>query len=99
MSIQQLPTTTTRKQSIRLPRLLLPSLFGGLVLGRLALHLWPRLPPLAALAMWILGVAAAMIVAALVHYRLRREPLWELAILGQLLGVIGTALLAVASLG
>ena len=99
MSVQQLPTHSTRKSGLRLPAPLLPALLGGLALGRLSAYLWPQLPALAALAMWILGLAVALILVALIHYRLRRQPLWELAILGQLLGVAGTALLVVASLG
>jgi len=98
MSIQQLPTHSTTKARTTLPGPLLLALAGGLALGRLALYLWPRLPMLAALAMWVLGIGTAMILVALVHYRLCRVPLWELAILGQLLGVVGTALLVVASL-
>jgi hypothetical protein len=99
MSVQQLPTRSTRKPGLRLPAPFLLALLGGLALGRLAIYLWPQLPALAALAMWVLGLAAAMILVALLHYRLRRQPLWELAILGQLLGVAGSALLVVASLG
>lgn len=99
MSIQQLPTRSTPKPGVRLPAPHLLAVAGGLALGRLANYLWPRLPFLGAVAMWVLGLAAAMILVALINYRLRRQPLWGLAILGQLLGVVGTTLLVIASLG
>ncbi|HEX6384672.1 MAG TPA: hypothetical protein VF177_08390 [Anaerolineae bacterium] len=99
MSVQQLPTHSTAKAGVRLPAPHLLALAGGLALGRLAVYLWPRLPLLAAVAMWMLALAVAMILTALLNYRLRRQSLWGLAILGQLLGAVGTTLIVIASLG
>lgn len=99
MSIRQFPTHASSRPAVCLPTPFWLALFGGLALGRLATTFWPRLPTLAAVAMWILALAVAMILTALLNYRLLRQPLWGLAILGQLLGVVGTTLLVIASLG
>jgi len=81
------------KQRLQFPIILAVTLLAGAVLGRLFTFIWPQLPALAAISMWPLGTAMAMIVVALTSFHLRQEPLWSFAIVGQLLAVTAVALI------
>lgn len=70
----------------------------GLGLGGLFTLLWSPAPGLQSLAVWPAGIGMGLIAVAVISARLRQEPQWGMAILGQLLGLIAIALLLIASL-
>ena len=70
----------------------------GLLLGGAFTFLWNGLPLLAAAALWPLGLAIALIGAALVSKWLRGKPAWGLALAGQALGVLAIGLIFAASI-
>jgi hypothetical protein len=79
-----------------LPRPSLVALFAGVVLAGLLLTM--SLPLLVAGGLWMLGMAATLIGYALLSYRRYETAVWDTAIIGQGLGLLGTALLFGASL-
>ena len=82
--------------AVHLPRPALVAAAGGLLL---AVLLWAfDLPLLAAGGLWLLGLAVALIGYALVVYRRFETAVWDTAIAGQALGMLGVTLLFAASL-
>jgi hypothetical protein len=81
------------KQHLQFPTTLTVTLLFGAALGRLFTFIWPQLPTLAAVGMWPMGTAVAMIMVALASFHLRQKPLWSFAIGGQCLGVAAAALI------
>ena len=79
-----------------LPRPLLVALFAGVALAGLLLAM--SLPLLVTGGLWMIGMAAALVGYALLSYRLYETAVWDTAIIGQGLGLLGMALLFGASL-
>ena len=57
-----------------------------------------RFPLLASSGTGLLGAATTLIGGAFVHYYRHKEPVWAIAICGQVLGLVGIALLFIAAL-
>lgn len=70
----------------------------SLGLGGFSMWLWPGFPKLVMLALWSLSLAVGFMGVAFISFRRQGEALWGLAIIGQLFGVVGTALLFITSL-
>lgn len=73
------------------------ALLAGLGLGGVFTFLWNSLPLLAVIGMWPLGLAISFIGVTIISNRRRDEPEWGMALAGQALGVIGIALIFLAS--
>lgn len=74
------------------------ALLAGLVLGGMFTFLWHSLPLLAVIGMWPLGLAIGFIGVAIISNRRRDEAEWGMALIGQALGVLGIALIFLASI-
>ena len=83
-------------EELQLPRPSLVAGAAGIVLAGLLLFL--SLPLLVAAGLWLLGMALALIGYALLAKRKFDTAVWETAIIGQGLGLLGMALLFGASL-
>jgi hypothetical protein len=88
----QAPTSA----AVSLPRPARVAAIGGALLAALLLAF--DLPLLAAGGLWLLGLAVVLIGYALVVHRHFETAMWDTAILGQGLGMLGVTLLFAASL-
>jgi uncharacterized membrane protein HdeD (DUF308 family) len=79
-----------------LPRPFLVALTGGILMSGLLLLL--SLPLLASIGLWLLGIALALVGYALIAYHQFNTAVWDTAIAGQVLGMLGIALLFGSSL-
>ncbi len=93
--IQQNDLYTTQANA-RMPRPSLVALVAGVFVAGLLLA--SSLPLLVAAGLWLLGMALALIGYALLSYRRFGTAVWDTAIIGQGLGLLGMALLFGASL-
>ncbi|MBE2222505.1 MAG: hypothetical protein IAF02_13240 [Anaerolineae bacterium] len=69
----------------------------GLVLGGVFTFLWNGLPLMAVAGMWLLALAIGFIGVAIISNRRRETSEWGIALVGQVLGAIGIALIFLAS--
>lgn len=72
--------------------------FAGLLLGGLFTWVWPALNGLAAIGIYLLGIALPFVVGTLLLARWRAPLRWDLLFFGQVLAAVGAALLLVVSL-
>jgi hypothetical protein len=79
-----------------LPRPSLVALFAGVALAGLLLA--TSLPLLVAGGVWLLGMGATLIGYALLSHRRYETAVWDTAIIGQGLGLLGMAILFGATL-
>lgn len=82
----------------RIPLLYFVAVLIGLIIGYLFSTIWFAFSGLAALALWLLGMALGLVGTALITSLVARQTFWELLIAGKLLVFIGTSLLFFASL-
>ncbi|UCC50894.1 MAG: hypothetical protein JSV68_17540 [Anaerolineaceae bacterium] len=92
---QQNNTLSTKSQ-VRSPRVTPVAFSSGLILAFLLIFF--QLPWLVSAGLWLLGMALVLILYAFVSYHRFAIPVWDTAIVGQVAGLLGTALLLVASL-
>lgn len=99
MTAPSLETDTTHSSAKQpaAPRYTAVTLIFGLGLSALLQWLL-ACPPLAVFGLWLLGPALALIAGALIRHHILHESPWHLALLGQALGMVGIALLLLASL-
>lgn len=90
------PTTMKNVKSKTVLTPMRVALVLGLGLGALLTMLWPQFSGLVAWAMWPLGMAIASLGIGILSFRWSDEPLWNLVLLGQVLGVTAVAMLFIA---
>ena len=91
-------TEADAKDKLTLPLNHLMALLLGMGLGTILTLLFPHFSGLAALALWPLGLAGGLLTISLYSSHRRQETLWGFALVGQLLAVVGIALIFLASI-
>jgi hypothetical protein len=87
----------TAHENIGLPRPSLLALIAGIFWAGLLLFVM-SLPLLVSVGLWMLGMGVALVGYALVSYRQFEKAVWDTAIIGQGMGLLGLALLFGASI-
>ena len=98
MSVQFMQPTKTNTRALSLSAATLTAVSLSIVIALGLSWLWPHLRGPAALALWPLSGAVGCLATAVFHYSKHGESLWGLALFGQLLGVIATALFFLAAI-
>lgn len=86
----------TAQENMTLPRPSLVALVAGLLWAGV-LVLLTALPLLVSVGLWLLGMGLVLVGYALVSYRQFETAVWDTAIIGQGLGLLGLAMLFGAS--
>ena len=94
--IQQNDLLTTQ-ENIGLPRPSLVALIAGVFWAAVLLFLM-SLPLLVSAGLWLLGMGLALVGYALVSYKQFETAVWDTAIIGQGMGLLGLAMLFGASI-